>query len=164
MLKGAQRPVLVFLGSRCLMPKFSVYAVVRGRSVGLFHDWSGAQTSVHGFSGAVFKGFHSVPDAEDCALLFVCVVSCCVSWAAATVCFCFRFLPVFFCASVHGGRPGLWAGRVLHASCFGWVVFVCCQSLSPCCYCVFVLVSHLRLSAFCMTLIPPLSLHSRPHS
>lgn len=95
MLKGAQRPVLVFLGSRCLMPKFSVYAVARGRSVGLFHDWSGAQTSVHGFSGAVFKGFHSVPDAEDCALLFVCVVSCCVSWAAATVCFCFRFLPVF---------------------------------------------------------------------
>jgi len=41
-----------------------VYAVRRGRTVGLFDDWPACEAQVRGFSGAEFKGFESRAQAQ----------------------------------------------------------------------------------------------------
>jgi ribonuclease HI len=41
-----------------------VYAVARGRTVGLFRSWPEAETAVKGFSGAVYKAFANDVDAQ----------------------------------------------------------------------------------------------------
>jgi hypothetical protein len=40
------------------------YAVAKGQSLGIFTTWKDCQRQVHGYSGAHFKGFKRLPDAE----------------------------------------------------------------------------------------------------
>lgn len=47
-------------------PKKTIYYAVRkGRTVGIFTDWAEASESVTGYSGAVFKKFSVLKDAEE---------------------------------------------------------------------------------------------------
>lgn len=49
------------------MSKNKYYAVVKGRSPGLYHTWFGpfgAEVQVRGFPGAIFKGFETLPEAK----------------------------------------------------------------------------------------------------
>ena len=41
-----------------------IYVVKKGRTTGLFTSWEECQNSIHGYSGAVFKSFHSRREAE----------------------------------------------------------------------------------------------------
>lgn len=47
------------------MPPRKVYAVVKGRKPGIYKNWSDAHAQIEGFSGAVYKGFPSVDEAEE---------------------------------------------------------------------------------------------------
>lgn len=47
------------------MAKKKYYAVVNGRKTGIFESWDDCQRQVEGYSGAVFKGFPSLQDAQD---------------------------------------------------------------------------------------------------
>ena len=52
------------------MAKLKIYAVARGREVGLFTNWAGpngAQAQIEGFSKALYKSFEG-PDARGVAL------------------------------------------------------------------------------------------------
>ena len=40
------------------------YAVKKGRETGIFHDWDTCKTAVEGYSGAEYKGFVRLEDAE----------------------------------------------------------------------------------------------------
>ena len=40
------------------------YAVVSGKTPGIYNDWASAEKMVKGFPGAIFKSFHSYNDAE----------------------------------------------------------------------------------------------------
>jgi len=44
---------------------FSHYAVKKGRKPGVYSTWPECFAQVHGFSGAVYKGFFSQPEAEQ---------------------------------------------------------------------------------------------------
>lgn len=47
------------------MAKKKYYAVAHGRKTGIFESWDDCQKQVTGFSGAVFKGFPSLQDAQS---------------------------------------------------------------------------------------------------
>lgn len=47
------------------MAKNNYYAVKVGRETGIFRTWAECQTQVKGFSGAVYKGFQNMADAEE---------------------------------------------------------------------------------------------------
>jgi Caulimovirus viroplasmin len=47
------------------MPKYSYYVVSVGRTTGVFASWNEAQAQVDGFSGNCYKGFRTLPEAED---------------------------------------------------------------------------------------------------
>lgn len=42
-----------------------VYAVLNGRHPGIYHTWAQCQEQIHGFSGAVYKSFSSLAQAEE---------------------------------------------------------------------------------------------------
>ncbi len=46
------------------MVKKNFYAVKKGRTPGIYKTWSECQANVTGFSGAVFKGFETLKEAE----------------------------------------------------------------------------------------------------
>lgn len=43
------------------------YAVARGRNTGVYSDWNSCKVNVHGFSGAKYKKFNSLPEAQNFA-------------------------------------------------------------------------------------------------
>lgn len=47
------------------MAKNNYYAVKVGRETGIFRTWAECQAQVKGFSGAVYKGFQNMADAEE---------------------------------------------------------------------------------------------------
>ena len=55
-----KKPYIGVMGKQ----KFSIYAVARGRKVGLFPNWNECKLQINGFNGARFKGFNSKEDAE----------------------------------------------------------------------------------------------------
>lgn len=46
------------------MDKTKIYAVKQGRKVGLFYSWSECEEQIHGFSGAQYKSFTEINDAN----------------------------------------------------------------------------------------------------
>lgn len=66
------------------MPKKKFYAVVKGYNKGIYEDWETCKKNTNGFSGAKFKGFFNLEDAEkwykenseDISLLSAPVVEC----------------------------------------------------------------------------------------
>lgn len=46
------------------MPKKKFYCVRKGRSVGIFNDWATCQAATSGFSGAEFKSFSTLEEAQ----------------------------------------------------------------------------------------------------
>jgi len=49
------------------MAKF--YAVKKGKTPGIYKTWPDCQKQVKGFSGAVYKSFTSLEEAEGCSLI-----------------------------------------------------------------------------------------------
>jgi ribonuclease HI len=49
------------------MGKFNFYAVLRGRTPGVYKTWKECSSQVTGYSGAEYKGFHSEEDARKFA-------------------------------------------------------------------------------------------------
>ena len=47
------------------MDKTKIYAVKQGRKVGLFYSWSECEHQIHGFSGAQYKSFTDINDANE---------------------------------------------------------------------------------------------------
>lgn len=47
------------------MAKKKIYAVKKGRNVGIFNTWAECSSSVKGFSGAQYKGFSTMDEAEQ---------------------------------------------------------------------------------------------------
>jgi ribonuclease HI len=47
------------------MKEKKVYAVLRGKKPGLYHDWPSAREQVYGFPGAVYRGFPSENEARQ---------------------------------------------------------------------------------------------------
>lgn len=47
------------------MAKNKFYAVKNGHKTGIFESWADCSKQVHGFSGAIYKGFAKLEDAED---------------------------------------------------------------------------------------------------
>ena len=47
------------------MPRTSHYAVAKGREVGIFSTWAECERHVKGFSGAIFKSFPTLSQAEN---------------------------------------------------------------------------------------------------
>lgn len=45
--------------------KRNYYAVRKGRQVGIFESWKQCKEQIHGFSGAEYKKFTSIEDAEN---------------------------------------------------------------------------------------------------
>ena len=45
--------------------KTKYYAVKKGKNIGIYTDWEECQSNVIGISGAIFKSFHSLKEAED---------------------------------------------------------------------------------------------------
>src|SRR4051812_26855913 len=41
------------------------YAIARGRTMGIFYDWSTVEASINGYPGAVWKSFYSAKEAES---------------------------------------------------------------------------------------------------
>lgn len=47
------------------MAKNNFYAVKNGREKGIFDNWADCSKQIHGFSGAMYKGFKTLEDAEE---------------------------------------------------------------------------------------------------
>jgi ribonuclease HI len=47
------------------MPPKKVYAVAKGRKPGIYYNWPAAKSQIDGFTGAVYKGFPTVQEAEE---------------------------------------------------------------------------------------------------
>ena len=50
--------------NRRSVKKIKYYAVKVGRNTGVFDTWDDCKNQVHGYSGAIFKGFEKLEDAE----------------------------------------------------------------------------------------------------
>lgn len=46
------------------MAKNNFYAVKNGHEVGIFDNWADCSKQIHGFKGAIYKGFLSLPEAQ----------------------------------------------------------------------------------------------------
>lgn len=46
------------------MAKNNFYAVKNGHEIGIFDNWADCSKQVHGFKGAIYKGFPSLPEAR----------------------------------------------------------------------------------------------------
>ena len=47
------------------MAKKKYYAVKRGKTPGIYLTWEDCQNQINGFSGAVYKGFATIQEAEE---------------------------------------------------------------------------------------------------
>ena len=46
------------------MAKNKYYAVKNGKKIGIFDNWADCSKQVHGFPGAIYKGFPTLAEAE----------------------------------------------------------------------------------------------------
>ena len=46
------------------MAKKKYYAVKRGKTPGIYHSWDDCRAQVEGYSGALYKGFAAMEEAE----------------------------------------------------------------------------------------------------
>ena len=56
---------IIFVRKRKVNMKTKYYAVKKGKNIGIYTDWEECQSNVIGISGAIFKSFHSLKEAED---------------------------------------------------------------------------------------------------